>query len=56
MSLLSTGPIDNNMVAGVRPTTQITVRVDNRSDVMFSTVSVQGYADLDGFEFLFYNP
>ncbi|MEI2400463.1 YVTN family beta-propeller repeat-containing protein, partial [Paenibacillus phytohabitans] len=43
MSFLSTGPIENNMVGGVRPTTQVTVRIDNRSDITASTVSVQGY-------------
>lgn len=48
MSFLSTGPIENNMVGGVRPTTQVTVRIDNRSDITASTVSVQGYYLSDG--------
>lgn len=48
MSFLSTGPIENNMVAGTRPTTQVTLRVDNRSSSMASTVSVQGFYLLGG--------
>ncbi|WP_198536524.1 collagen-like protein, partial [Paenibacillus sp. DMB5] len=43
MSFLSTGPIENNPVGGVRPTQMVTVRVDNRSDTNASTVSIQGY-------------
>ncbi|AIQ54469.1 exosporium glycoprotein BclB-related protein [Paenibacillus sp. FSL R7-0331] len=48
MSFLSTGPIENNMVAGVRPTTQVTLRVDNRSSSVASNVLVQGYYLLGG--------
>lgn len=43
MSFLSTGPIENNPVGGVRPTQQVTIRIDNRSDTIASTVSLQGY-------------
>ncbi|MEK5030392.1 exosporium glycoprotein BclB-related protein [Paenibacillus sp. FSL R7-0302] len=43
MSFLSTGPIENNRVNGVRPTTQVTVRIDNRSDTTASTITVKGY-------------
>ncbi|MCG7384517.1 exosporium glycoprotein BclB-related protein [Paenibacillus sp. ACRRY] len=43
MSFLSTGPIENNAVNGVRPTQSVTVRIDNRSDVTASTVQIQGY-------------
>lgn len=43
MSFLSTGPIENNPVGGVRPTQQVTLRIDNRSDTTASTVSIQGY-------------
>lgn len=43
MSFLSTGPIENNAVNGVRPTQTVTVRIDNRSDVTASSVQVQGY-------------
>lgn len=48
MVLLSTGPVENNLVGGVRPTQRVTVRIDNRSDVQASTVSVQGYYMLGG--------
>ncbi|AIQ49033.1 hypothetical protein R70723_26365 [Paenibacillus sp. FSL R7-0273] len=48
MSFYSTGPIENNMVAGARPTTQVTLRVDNRSDITASNVLVQGYYLLGG--------
>lgn len=48
MVFLSTGPIENNMVGGVRPTQQITVRIDNRSSIEASTVTVQGYYLLGG--------
>lgn len=43
MSFLSTGPIENNAVSGVRPTQSVTVRIDNRSDATVSTVLIQGY-------------
>nr|WP_154892750.1 exosporium glycoprotein BclB-related protein [Paenibacillus xylanexedens] len=43
MSFLSTGPIENNAVNGVRPTQTVTVRIDNRSDVTASSVQIQGY-------------
>ncbi|KUP22592.1 hypothetical protein AWJ19_33595 [Paenibacillus sp. DMB5] len=48
MSFLSTGPIENNMVAGTRPTTQVTLRVDNRSSITASEVLVQAYYLLGG--------
>ena len=41
--LLSTGPIENNAVNGVRPTQTVTIRIDNRSDVTASSVQIQGY-------------
>lgn len=43
MTLLSTGPLENNAVGGVRPTTQVTVRIDNRSSISAYTVLIQGY-------------
>ncbi|MEK3717118.1 exosporium glycoprotein BclB-related protein [Paenibacillus sp. FSL R7-0333] len=43
MTFLSTGPIENNRVNGVRPTTQVTVRIDNRSETTASTITVKGY-------------
>ncbi|OIJ18548.1 hypothetical protein BKP45_19080 [Anaerobacillus alkalidiazotrophicus] len=47
MSIFSTGPIENNPVGGARPSRQVTVKIDNKSSVNFSTVSIQGFA-LDG--------
>ena len=43
MALLSTGPIENNPVSGVRPTQQITIKFDNRDSVISSTILVEGY-------------
>jgi hypothetical protein len=47
MTLFSTGPIENNMVSGIRPTQLLTVKLDNRSSITETTVVVQGYY-LDG--------
>lgn len=44
MAILSTGPIENNPVGGVRPTQQVTIKIDNRNSANFSIVSIQGYA------------
>ncbi|WP_248062587.1 hypothetical protein [Paenibacillus silvae] len=38
---MSTGPIENNAVSGVRPTKQVTIRIVSR--VAAVVVSVQGY-------------
>ncbi|MEK5057014.1 spore surface glycoprotein BclB [Paenibacillus sp. FSL H7-0326] len=43
MSFLSTGPIENNAVSGVRPTQSVTISIDNRSDSTASSVQIQGY-------------
>lgn len=43
MAFLSTGPIENNPVNGIRPTQQVTVKMDNRSAVSASSISIQGY-------------
>ncbi|MFD2410881.1 hypothetical protein ACFSX3_13415, partial [Paenibacillus rhizoplanae] len=43
MAFLSTGPIENNPVSGVRPTQQVTVKIDNRSVSSAFSVSIQGY-------------
>jgi hypothetical protein len=43
MAILSTGPIENNSVSGVRPTQQVTIRLVNRGAVDSVTLSVQGY-------------
>lgn len=42
MAILSTGPIENNPVSGVRPTQQVTIRLVSRAADSL-TVSVQGY-------------
>ncbi|MDQ0874564.1 hypothetical protein QFZ77_003223 [Paenibacillus sp. V4I3] len=43
MAVLSTGPIENNPVDGVRPTQQVTIKMVNRDSVNSSTVLIQGY-------------
>ncbi|MCF7756850.1 YVTN family beta-propeller repeat-containing protein, partial [Paenibacillus xylanexedens] len=53
MSFLSTGPIENNAVSGVRPTQTVTVRIDNRSDVSTLTVQIQGYYMESGIRILY---
>ena len=41
--ILSTGPIENNPVSGVRPTQQLTVKLDNRDLVNTASILIQGY-------------
>ncbi|KQY87264.1 spore surface glycoprotein BclB [Paenibacillus sp. Root52] len=53
MSFLSTGPIENNSVNGVRPTQSVTIRIDNRSDTVTSTIQLQGYYMTDGSRILY---
>ncbi|MGW7158093.1 collagen-like triple helix repeat-containing protein, partial [Paenibacillus taichungensis] len=53
MSFLSTGPLENNSVSGVRPTQSVTVRMDNRSDVTASTIQIQGYYMSGGLRILY---
>lgn len=43
MSILSTGPIENSPVSGIRPTQQVTIRLVNRATVDSVTVFLQGY-------------
>lgn len=43
MAILSTGPIENRPVGGIRPTQQVTVKMDNNDSTNSSTVLVQGY-------------
>ncbi|MCM3170906.1 MULTISPECIES: hypothetical protein [unclassified Paenibacillus] len=43
MSILSTGPIENSPVSGVRPTQQVTIRLVNRANVDSVTILLQGY-------------
>jgi len=43
MAILSTGPIENNSVSDVRPTQQVTVKIDNRNSLDGSVVLIQGY-------------
>ncbi|MFA9556962.1 hypothetical protein ACERII_06650 [Evansella sp. AB-rgal1] len=44
MAILSTGPIENNPVSGLRPTRQVTIKISNNSAVDSSTVTIQGFA------------
>ncbi|MEK4236676.1 hypothetical protein BSK65_00620 [Paenibacillus odorifer] len=41
--ILSTGPIENNPVSNVRPTQQLTIKIDNRDLVDTSSILIQGY-------------
>ncbi|MDR6723318.1 hypothetical protein J2W91_001770 [Paenibacillus amylolyticus] len=43
MSVLSTGPIENSLISGVRPTQQVTIRLVNRATADSVTVYLQGY-------------
>lgn len=43
MAILSTGPIENNAVSGVRPTQTVTVKIVKRDAIGGSAVSIQGY-------------
>ncbi|AET60673.1 hypothetical protein ACWHAM_26190 [Paenibacillus terrae] len=52
MAVLSTGPIENSPVSGVRPIQQVTVKMVNRDVVNSSTILIQGYV-LNGLRTLF---
>lgn len=43
MATLSTGPIDNSPVSGIRPTQFVTVKLVNRDPVNSATVAILGY-------------
>lgn len=43
MAVLSSGPIENNAISGIRPTQQITVIMDNRNTINSATLLIQGY-------------
>lgn len=43
MTILSTGPIENSPVSGVRPTQQVTIKFVNRDSIISSTIQVEGY-------------
>jgi hypothetical protein len=43
MAVISTGPIANPAIGGIRQVSQITVIADNRSSVSASSVLIQGY-------------
>ena len=43
MAVLSTGPIENSLVNGVRSTQEVTIKFVNRDSVNTSTVLIQGY-------------
>ena len=44
MAILSTGPIENRPVGGVRPSQQVTVKIDNHDSANSSSVLIQGYS------------
>lgn len=54
MAILSTGPIENNAVLGVRPTQLLTVKVLCRNTVDAVSVTIQGYV-LDATRTLYVN-
>lgn len=43
MAILSTGPIENNPVSGVRPAQLVTVQIINRSSTNAASVVIEGY-------------
>lgn len=43
MAILTTGPIVNTPVNGVRPTQTLTIKIVNNDDVNSSSVLIQGY-------------
>lgn len=54
MAILSTGPIENNAVGGVRPIQQVTVKIVNRDATNTSNVEILGYY-LNGIRTLYVN-
>ncbi|MDU0200924.1 hypothetical protein ACYEXS_33825 [Paenibacillus sp. MAH-36] len=43
MAVLSSGPIENNAISGMRPTQQVTILIDNSDTVNSATLIIQGY-------------
>lgn len=43
MAILSTGPIENNPVSGVRPAQLVTIKIVNRSSSAAAGVLIEGY-------------
>ncbi|MEK4438994.1 hypothetical protein [Paenibacillus sp. FSL K6-2862] len=43
MAVLSTGPIANNPVSGIRPTQFVTIKIDNRNVASSSTILIEGF-------------
>ncbi|MFX3651015.1 MAG: hypothetical protein ACE3K2_04345 [Paenibacillus sp.] len=43
MAVLSTGPIENNLSVGSRPTQQVTVKMVNTDSINTSNVLIEGY-------------
>ncbi|WP_339299814.1 hypothetical protein MKY92_06665 [Paenibacillus sp. FSL R5-0623] len=43
MAVLSTGPIENNLSGGSRPTQQVTILIVNTDSVNSSNVLIEGY-------------
>ncbi|WFA82858.1 MULTISPECIES: hypothetical protein [Paenibacillus] len=43
MAVLSTGPIENNLSGGSRPTQQVTIKMVNTDSINTSNVLIEGY-------------
>ncbi|MEK4074588.1 hypothetical protein MHI01_11835 [Paenibacillus sp. FSL M7-0656] len=43
MAVLSTGPIENNLSCGSRPTQQVTIKMVNTDSINTSNVLIEGY-------------
>ncbi|AIQ49034.1 hypothetical protein R70723_26370 [Paenibacillus sp. FSL R7-0273] len=43
MAILSTGPIENSPVSGVRPAQLVTIRINNRSSQTAASVLIEGF-------------
>ncbi|WP_339797759.1 hypothetical protein MKY19_22430 [Paenibacillus sp. FSL R5-0744] len=43
MVILSTGPISNNLIGGVRPSSFVTIKIDNRNEADYSTILIEGF-------------
>lgn len=43
MAILSSGPIENNPVGGIRPTQQVTLKITNRAPADTGMVLIQGF-------------
>ncbi|WP_339303597.1 hypothetical protein [Paenibacillus sp. FSL R5-0519] len=44
MAVLSTGPIENNLSGGSRPTQQVTIKMVNTDSINTSNILIEGYS------------